>query len=118
MARKNRYIVLADLALFLDYVFRLASAVHFHRTASVINASCMICLILFCLLAYLFTLSYWASSFYGLLGACVLLDLIPMGLIHSHAFTPPYLFAHCCIACFYLALPAYLRGKNRYKKRH
>lgn len=118
MARKNGYLVLADLALLLDYIFCLASAVHFHRTASVINASCMICLILFCLLAYLFTLSFFASNFYRLLGVSLLLDLIPMSLIHSHAFTPSYLFAHCCIACFYLASPAYLRGKNRYKKRH
>lgn len=118
MAQKNSSLILADVALFLDYVFRLASAVHFHRTASIINASCMVCLIVFCLLAYLFTLPFFASSFYRLLGACVLLDLIPMGLIHSHAFTPPYLFAHCCIACFYLGLPAVFRGKNRKRKKH
>lgn len=118
MSRKNRYLILADLAIFLDYVFRLVTAVHFHNVSSIINASCMICLIVFCLLAYLFTLPYFASCFYRLLGICVLLDLIAMGVIHPHTYTLPYIFAHCCIACFYLGLPACLRGKSGKGKKH
>ena len=117
MAHKNRYLILADLALFLDYAFRLSVAVHFHRTSSIVNASCMVCLTVFCLFTYFFTLPYFASSFYRLLGACVLLDLLPAELLHSDRLTIPYLFAHCCIACFYLGVPQNLR-KSRKKKKH
>ena len=38
--------------------------------------------------------------------------------IHPHAFTAPYLFAHCCIGCFYLATPRCLMGERPKGKRN
>ena len=117
MARKSRFLILADVALFCDYLFRLASACRFGHVGAIVNSSCMMALVAAAFFAYLFTLPFFAAHFYRLLGVCILADLVVMGLLHPHIFTWAYLSAHCCIACFYLGLPGCMR-KIRGAKKH
>ena len=115
---KSKFLTLADLALCVDYLFRIIDACKFRLIPSAVNASCMLCIALLALIAYLFTLPFFARQFYFLLGICVIADLVVMGLIHPHAFTAPYIFAHCCIGCFYLATPRCLIGERPKGKQH
>ena len=116
MVKKSRFLILADVALLCDYASRLDAACKNGHASAIVNASCMMCLIVAALVAYLFTFPYFAAHFYRLLGMCIVVDLIVMELLHLRLYTWPYLSAHCCIACFYLGLPPCMRRKRLVRK--